>query len=174
MLRKDKIKASQFDKKLKSFAENEELRKQAIEKLKQEVEKIRASECTFHPNLGKKRRDNSMDNKINDNMDTINRLYKVKRMNESNVPELIRLRKQEEENKLKAECTFKPKIRHVSKEELNRSFSYVPKEKGFDKFVTRQRMGILERRRKKFMMESRPTGENYEKIKNHYCTVLFI
>jgi hypothetical protein len=68
-------------------------------------------------------------------------------------------------NKEKKICTFKPKInKDYNENKLNKSDNNI---KGYDLFVQRQRNGILENFKKKYLLEKKFTGENYEKFKNN-------
>ena len=150
-----------FMKKIPTYEEQELLRRKTLEKLKKLKEQAEFEQCTFQPTINQKK----FNDDLMDNSPAHDRLYK-KAMN------LIRKRNDKiEEQKIldqKKElkpCLFRPKINKIDPDRLNRSFTMVKKPKGYGKFVETHRKGILERFQKKYLMEQKPVGENYEKIK---------
>ena len=150
-----------FMKKLPTYEEQELLRRKTLEKLKKLKEQTEFEQCTFQPTINQRK----VDDDLMDNSPAHDRLYK-KAMN------LIRKRNDKiEEQKILNEkkelraCSFRPKLNKPDPDKLNRSFTCQKKPKGYGKFVETHRKGILERFKKKYLIEKKPVGENYEKVK---------
>ena len=150
-----------FMKKLPTYEEQELLRRKTLEKLKKLKEQTEFEQCTFQPIINQKK----FDDDLMDKSPAHDRLYK-KAMN------LIRKRNDKiEEQKILNEkkelraCSFRPKLNKPDPDKLNRSFTCQKKPKGYGKFVETHRKGILERFKKKYLIEKKPVGENYEKVK---------
>lgn len=150
-----------FSKKIPNYEEQEILKKKTLEKLKKLKEQSEIEECTFHPIINKSKNDDSLldktpayDKLYNKATDLLN-----KRRNKIEEQKILNQKKE------LSDCSFNPKLNKIEKEKLNRSFTSKKKPKGYDKFVEIHRKGILKRFEKKYLMEKKPIGENFEKIK---------
>ena len=150
-----------FMKKLPTYEEQELLRKKTLEKLKKLKEQTEFEQCTFQPTINQRK----VDDDLMDNSPVHDRLYK-KAMNLINKRNSkIEEQKMLNQKKEARACSFRPKINKPDTDKLNRSFTSKKKPKGYGKFVETHRKGILERFKKKYLIEKKPIGENYEKVK---------
>lgn len=162
-LENSKIRMKLFEKKLPTFFEREKLRMLALQELKKEAEKAELEQCTFKPHINKKFNQNNNSFSGENQTPVYDKLYKYGKDQKRKFEQRIEEKKKEEQDKEIEGCTFKPKI-YTKKADLDRSFS-ADKPKGFNKHVEHVRRGIIERFRKKYILEKNPAGENYEKVK---------
>ncbi len=162
------IKNKNFDDKIKSYNEREELKKRALEVLKKEALNAEMDECTFTPKINQNYHynniiyDNEKEEKVYD------KLYKYAKTKQDKLKEKIKQNEEEKKQIEDKEITSKP---NLNKADLDKTFNKINnddklKPKGFQKYVEKTRKGIIENFRKKFIKEKNPCGENYDKIKH--------
>ena len=162
------IKNKNFDDKIKSYNEREELKKRALEVLKKEALNAEMDECTFTPKINQNYHynniiyDNEKEEKVYD------KLYKYAKTKQDKLKEKIKQNEEEKKQIEDKEITSKP---NLNKADLDKTFNQINyddklKPKGFQKYVEKTRKGIIENFRKKFIKEKNPCGENYDKIKH--------
>jgi len=126
------------------------------------LEENKLKECTFKPQINKKKIENP--NETSNPKPAHEKLFKL---HQEKLDKLERI--QNDNKKLKEfdeskKFDFKPQMTSNTKN-FEKSL-YVDKPKGFDETVERMRNGIIERYKKKYLLEKNPVGDNWEKIKN--------
>ena len=153
-----------WEKKLSNYYEKEKKRREALEEEKQMRIQNDLNECTFQPNISNfaKQLKNKEDKNIYE------RLYQDNKIKLNKLNAKVQQSLEDIYNKEKKICTFKPKInKNDFDNSLNKSYTSIENQKSYDLFVQRQRNGILENFKKKYLLEKKFTGENYEKFKNN-------
>ena len=160
------IKNKNFENKIESYNEREELKKRALEVLKNEALEAEMDECTFKPKINKNYNNNNIyDNEKEEKV--YDKLYKKAKIKQNKLKEKIEQNEKEKKQIEDKEITSKPKI---LKPDLDITFNKINNDdefklKGFQKYVEKTRKGIIENFRKKYIKEKKPCGENYDKIK---------
>ena len=150
-----------WEQKLNNYYEREKKKRENLEEEKQMRIQNELNECTFHPNITNYAKKLKNGKKTNIHK----KLYEDNKIKMDNLQLKIDQSLEDTLNKEKKICTFKPKInKDYNENKLNKSENYI---KGYDLFVQRQRNGILENFKKKYLLEKKFTGENYEKFKNN-------
>lgn len=162
-LENSKIRMKIFEKKLPTFFEREKLRMLALQELKKEAEKAELEQCTFKPQINAKYNQNNNSFSGDNPTPVYDKLYKYHKDQKRKFEQRLEEKRKEELDKEIEGCTFKPKI-YTRNVDLEKSFT-AEKPKGFNQHVEHTRRGIIERFRKKYMLEKNPAGENYEKVR---------
>ena len=166
---KAKKKNFNFSNLYKTFLEKETAKKITLNKLREQRMQEELSELQSKPKINntKKNNDNSFTKE-----NIYDKLYNMDKTIRSKKNEKIISKEIEDENNLNNEIkSYKLNINSdLSRKRMEKSFENKEKPKGFDNYVRRNKKGILEHLKKKYLIEKIPCGENYYKIRSRNIT----
>ena len=158
------LKNENWMKKLKVYEDHEKLKKLTLEKCRKQNEENEFEECTFQPNIEKKRNDNSYFEDSNSINSIHNKLYNEGIKFIENRRKAALEYEEQTLNSVMNKYPFRPKLNKLNSNILNKSFNNQNIQE-YGKFVERTRKGLIERFRKQYIMNKIPTGDNYERLK---------